>query len=95
MTGRVIIGGASAPQLAPHVKMRFDKARDRWVVMAPERMLVPDEIAVEILQRCDGLLSVDAMADQFAKAYDAPLDEVKADIVAMLQDLADKGFIAA
>jgi pyrroloquinoline quinone biosynthesis protein D len=59
------------PGLAPGVRLTFDKARDRWVVLAPERVLVPDETALEILQRCDGAKQVDAIVDELATAYSA------------------------
>ena len=58
---RAIVEGGSLPRLPRHVKMRFDKARDRWVVLAPERVLMPDETALEVLQRCDGETSVNAI----------------------------------
>ncbi len=89
------IGEASVPRLAPQIKLRFDEARQRWVVLAPERVLMPDEIAVEILKRCDGAATVDAIAAALAEKYAAPRDEVARDIVEMLQDLADKGVVAA
>jgi pyrroloquinoline quinone biosynthesis protein D len=92
---RIMITAASVPRLPSHIKLRFDAARQRWTLLAPERVLVPDEIAVEILQRCDGVASVGAIAQNLAQKYGAARDEVEADIVAMLQELADKGAVAA
>jgi pyrroloquinoline quinone biosynthesis protein D len=89
------IGEASVPRLPPHIKLRFDEARQRWTVLAPERVLVPDEIAVEILQRCDGIASVGTIAGALAEKYAAARDEVVRDIIEMLQDLADKGVVVA
>lgn len=57
-------------------------------------MLAPDEIAVEVLQLCDGLRSVGQVADQLAAKYAAPREAILIDVIAMLQDLADKGFLA-
>ena len=34
--------------------MRHDAARDRWTILAPERVFTPDAIAVAVLQLCDG-----------------------------------------
>jgi pyrroloquinoline quinone biosynthesis protein D len=95
MSERMMINAASVPRLPAHIKLRFDAARQRWTLLAPERVLVPDEIAVEILQRCDGVVSVGTIARALAEKYGAALDEVEADIVALLQDLADKGAVAA
>ncbi len=90
---RAIVESGSVPRLPRHVKLRFDEARDRWVVLAPERVLMPDETALEILKRCDGETSVEAIVDGLARAYEAPPAEIHDDVSALLQDLADKGFI--
>jgi len=84
---------ASRPVLPRHAKMKFDETRQRWVILAPERVLAPDEIAVEILQLCDGIRSVEQMIDQLAAKYDAEREAIGTDVIAMLQDLADKGFL--
>ncbi len=90
---RAIVEEASLPRLPRHVKMRFDQRRNRWIVLAPERVLVPDEIAVEILMRCDGKTSVEAIVEHLAKVYEAAAEEIGDDVAEMLQDLADKGFV--
>jgi pyrroloquinoline quinone biosynthesis protein D len=79
--------------LPRHARLQFDETRQRWVILAPERVLAPDEIAVEILQLCDGARSVAQMIDQLAAKYAAERAAIGADVIAMLQDLADKGFL--
>ena len=81
--------------LPRHIKMRHDIARDRWLILAPERVFTPDAIAVAVLQLCDGSRSVAAIASELAQAYEAPVERILADIVPMLQDLADKGVVTA
>ena len=92
MAGRREIDEASTPRLADHITMRFDEHRERWVILAPERVLMPDDIAVEILKRCDGK-TVAGVIDELAAAFDAPRAEIAGDVIALLQDLADKGTI--
>ena len=41
---------ASRPVLPRHARLHYDKVRGAWVLLVPERVLVPDETAVEILQ---------------------------------------------
>ena len=89
----ISVSEASRPVLPRHAKLRFDETRQRWVILAPERVLAPDEIAVEILQLCDGARSVAQMIDQLAAKYVADRAAIGADVIAMLQDLADKGFL--
>jgi pyrroloquinoline quinone biosynthesis protein D len=92
---RTVIGAASAPALPRHIKMRHDAARDRWLILAPERVFTPDPIAVAVLQLCDGSRSVATIAGELAQAYNAPSGRILADIIPMLQELADKGVVTA
>ena len=89
----ISVSEASRPVLPRHAKLKFDGTRQRWVILAPERVLAPDETAVEILQLCDGARSVAQMIDQLAAKYTADRAAIGADVIAMLQDLADKGFL--
>ena len=92
---RLMVTGASVLRFPPHIKFRFDPARDRWVVLAPERLLLPDDNSLEILKLMDGARSVDRIVDELAAKFDAPRDVIAADVVALLQDMADKGTVAA
>ncbi len=94
MSAPVRIEAASIPHLPRGVKLRFDEQRKRWSLLAPERVFVPDDIAVEILQRCDGVATVSAIADALAAKFGAPREEVARDVIEMLQDLANKGVVA-
>ncbi|MGM4893057.1 pyrroloquinoline quinone biosynthesis peptide chaperone PqqD [Tardiphaga sp. 709] len=90
---RISVSEASKPILPRHARLKFDETRQRWVILAPERVLAPDDIAVEILQLCDGERSVADIIDLLVAKYAAPRDDIGTDVVAMLQDLADKGFL--
>jgi pyrroloquinoline quinone biosynthesis protein D len=92
---RTVIGPASAPRLPRHIKLRHDAARDRWTILAPERVFSPDTIAVAVLRLCDGARTVEAIATELAQAYNAPQARILTDIIPMLQDLADKGVVTA
>src|SRR5579864_8087263 len=89
----ISVSEASRPVLPRHAKLKFDETRKVWVILAPERVLAPDEIAVEVLRLCDGVRDVAGIVDELAAKYAAPREEIAGDVVAMLQDLADKGFL--
>lgn len=89
---RLVIGEASRPMLPRHARLRFDETRARWVLLVPERVLAPDETAVEVLQLCDGR-TVGEIVDALAANYAAERGRILGDVVAMLQDLAEKGFL--
>lgn len=93
-SGRLMVGAESVLKLAPHIVFRFDGTRARWIMMAPERLMLPDEQAVEILKLVDGKASVDAIVDMLAVRFNAPREEIAGDVAEMLQDLADKGCLA-
>jgi len=95
MTGeRLMVVSASVLTLAPHIVFRFDDTRSRWIIMAPERLMLPDEQAVEILKLVDGTASVAMIVDTLAARFNAPREEIAGDVAEMLQDLADKGCLA-
>jgi pyrroloquinoline quinone biosynthesis protein D len=89
----ISVSEESRPVLPRHAKLKFDATRQVWVILAPERVLAPDETAVEVLQLCDGVRSVSQVVDQLARKYAAEREAIATDVIAMLQDLADKGFL--
>jgi len=94
-TERTVIVPLSAPVLARHVKMRHDSVRERWLILAPERVLTPDAVAIAVLRLCDGRRSVEAIARELEQTYNASKERILADILPMLQDLADRGVVTA
>ena len=90
---RMQVSATSIPKLARGAVLRFDETRQRWVLLVPERVLAPDDTAVEVLHLCDGQRDVAAIADQLASKYAAPVDEIRADVIALLADLAESGFL--
>lgn len=92
--GRAVVGAGSRPRLARHVRLRFDETRKAWVLLAPERLLTPSETAVAVLELCDGARSVGEIARRLAAEFEAPEAEILADVLPLLQDLADRRFLA-
>ena len=93
MSERPMVREDSMPALARGVRLRFDEARSAWVLLAPERVLMPDEIAVEILKRCDGKAAVSAIVDDLVRTFEAEPAQVAGDVRNFLQDLADQGTV--
>ena len=85
---------ATVPRFPRGVRLREDAARGRWVVLAPERAFVPDDVALEVLKLVDGARSVGAIAETLAARFDAPREVIEADITEMLRDLAERGVVA-
>jgi len=84
---------AAVPAFATGVKFRFDAVRGAWVVLAPERLFLPDEQAVGILNLVDGARNLGSIIDELAARYEAPRALIAGDVETMLHDLADKGVV--
>ena len=62
--------------------------------MAPERVFELDNVAYEVISRCDGERSVEQVIDGLCEKFDQVCrDVIMTDVTNMLQDLADKGFV--
>lgn len=90
---RMILTADSRPYLPRHILLRDDKVRGRWVLLAPERVLVPEDTAVAILRLLDGKRRLQDVAQELAQIYDAPPELIVTDAIEVLQDLADRGFL--
>jgi pyrroloquinoline quinone biosynthesis protein D len=91
VSGLPVIAESSVPRLAAHVRLRFDKQREQWVLLAPERIFVLDEIALAIVERCQGSATLAEVVDDLARTFEAPREQVLADAGALLQGFLDKG----
>src|SRR5690606_3876447 len=90
MSETVTISADMVVTLARGVKLREDAVRGQMVLLAPERALALDDIAVKIVEALDGQRSLDQIADEFAGAFSAPREEIASDVLAFVQDLADR-----
>lgn len=84
---------SSRPKLAGFARLQRDASRDRWVLQAPERVLVLDQTSKEILDHCTGQATVEAIIKALAGEYDAPRDVIEHDVLAVLELLAEKMFL--
>ena len=67
----------SAPRLARHVRLSFDRTRQRHVLLHPETVVVLNRSGADILDLCDGRRSVEEIVDSLGARYQGvPADEV-------------------
>lgn len=93
MTEAAAISGDVVPRLPRGVRLHHDDVRSQWMLLAPERILKPDGIALEILKRCDGKTTLDTIIDDLARSFGAGRDEVANDVREFLTGLAAKRII--
>ena len=95
MSERKVIGETSVPAFPRGVRLKHDEVRSQWVILAPERMFVLDEIGLAIMERIDGERAVERIVDILADRFQAPREQILGDVIRMLQDFADKGVLKA
>lgn len=88
-----MIGADDIPVIPRGVRMQFDRVRDRWVLLAPERTVALDEIGRAILSEIDGARSFGEITARLAATYAAPEDEIAADSRAFLGTLIDRRYL--
>lgn len=82
------LGPDTVVRLPRWVKLRFDPVRGRHVLLAPERVLFPCPTTVEILERLrGGERRLRDLAAELAAEYDAPAEEILADLRELLREL--------
>ncbi|HVE22400.1 MAG TPA: pyrroloquinoline quinone biosynthesis peptide chaperone PqqD [Acidocella sp.] len=81
------------PALRRGVRRQFDKARNVPILMAPEKIIVLDDIADAILAECDAASSVDDIIQRLSARFSAPAEEIRNDVMVFLQTLLDQGLI--
>ena len=85
----------AVPRLKPGVRRRYDAARGQNILLAPERVLVLDDIANAVLEKLDGTTAIWALCAALAEQYETDVETVQADVLELLADLRDKGMITA
>jgi pyrroloquinoline quinone biosynthesis protein D len=78
------------PRLPRGVRLAHNEAQGGWVLLAPERLFKADAIAVEILKRCTGEMTFDAIVDDLANTFTAPRERISADVSKLLRGLVEK-----
>ncbi|MBI1621302.1 pyrroloquinoline quinone biosynthesis peptide chaperone PqqD [Aquamicrobium zhengzhouense] len=81
---------SARPRLLSGVRTHFDKARDRWVLLAPERALELDAIAMHILAEVDGQTSLENVISALAAKFAAPREQIEQDVRAFFLSLEDR-----
>ena len=66
------------PRLARHVRMTFDRTRERHVLLHPETVVVLNHSSAAILELCDGRRTVAEIVAELGERYQrVPDDEVR------------------
>jgi pyrroloquinoline quinone biosynthesis protein D len=78
------------PRLARHVTLRWQAARDEWLLVLPESVVVLNDTAAAVLYLCDGERRLDAIVAGLADDYDG-VEETE--VAQLLRELADQRLV--
>jgi coenzyme PQQ biosynthesis protein PqqD len=83
----------SRPRLASKARLRFDRKSSRYMLLYPERGLVLNPTAADVLQRCDGERTVGSIVEELAQKYGHEPPVVEREVMDFLQTMADRGLV--
>jgi coenzyme PQQ biosynthesis protein PqqD len=84
----------SRPRLAPKARLRWDRKGERHMLLYPERGLVLNPTAADVVQRCTGEHTVAAIVEELAAKYaPQPREAIEQEILTFLARLAERGLI--
>jgi len=74
-------------------RLKHCDVRNAWLLLVPERVLFPCPTTTDILQRLEKPRALGALAAELANEYDAPIDVILPDVIGLLGDLVEKGYV--
>ncbi len=77
-------------RLARGVRLHDDEARHQTVLLAPERAVALDEIAVAIVKALNGHRNLEVIADDFARQFEAPKEQVLQDVLSFIREFTKR-----
>jgi pyrroloquinoline quinone biosynthesis protein D len=89
------LSGNSRPRLAPGVRLRHDGVRNAWVLLAPESIIDANPVAVEVIRRLTGDVTLDGVIDDLAASFTTDRAVIEADVRSLLAKMIEKGLVEA
>jgi pyrroloquinoline quinone biosynthesis protein D len=81
----------TAPRIAPGFRLQFEPAQQAWVLLYPEGMVKLNGPASEILQRCNGSTTVEALTANLENSFGEA--NLRGDVDEFLADARSRGWI--
>ncbi|EAU47077.1 pyrroloquinoline quinone biosynthesis peptide chaperone PqqD [Salipiger bermudensis] len=84
---------AEIPTLPRGVRLHWDRVRETWVLLAPERAITLDQVGHAILSEVDGSRSFGEITAGLAAKYNAPQEQIAKDSAGFLGALRERRFL--
>jgi coenzyme PQQ biosynthesis protein PqqD len=85
---------ATCPRLAAKARLRWDRKDERFMLLYPERGLVLNPTAADVVRLCTGEVTVEAIVEQLAVKYaPQPREAVEREVLAFLTRMVERGLV--
>ena len=90
----MMLSPASRPKLASKARLRWDTREGKHFLLYPERGLLLNATAAEIVGLCTGEHTVDGIVDQLAEKYPGKARaEIEHEVTAFLAQIQSRGLL--
>jgi pyrroloquinoline quinone biosynthesis protein D len=79
------------PRLATGARLRYDDVREEHLLLVPEGAVRLNRTAAEVLELCDGELSLDEIVDALCARYDGA--DLRDDVRELLDGMGQRGVV--
>jgi coenzyme PQQ biosynthesis protein PqqD len=85
---------ATRPRLAAKARLRWDRKAECFMLLYPERGLVLNPTAADVVRLCNGELTVGAIVEQLAAKYASqPREMVEQEVLTFLTRMAERALV--
>lgn len=85
---------ASRPKLAPKARLRWDKRAGKYFLLYPERGLLLNATAADIVQLCTGEHTVEGIVGELAGKYPGQArEEIEREVLTFLGQIQSRGLL--
>jgi len=89
-----MIAADTRPRLAPKARLRFDAKSERFMLLYPERGMVLNPTAADIVKLCTGELTVSDIVVRLTEKYaPQPREAIEREVLQFLNLMADRGLV--
>ena len=93
MTSAPVFTAESIPAIAPRFRFQWEEAQNCFVILYPEGMVKLSASAGEILKRCDGKTTADAIVSALKQQFGGA--DLDADVYKFLETAHGNGWLRA
>jgi coenzyme PQQ biosynthesis protein PqqD len=89
-----VISTETRPRLASKVRLRWDRRNERYILLYPERGMVLNPTAAEVVRLCTGEHTVAVIVDRLAEKYStASRGTLEGQVMDFLRAMSERGLM--